>query len=66
MERTRCAQPDHDLPHGKMVCGHPLPCPHHTLVFQSVDDAIDTLDRIGRAKRTARRARARRKPEGTE
>ena len=28
MRRT-CAHPDRDCP--KMICDHPLPCPHHTV-----------------------------------
>lgn len=27
-----CRQPDRDVP--KLVCGYPLPCPHHTLVLE--------------------------------
>ena len=26
-----CKQPDRDAP--KMVCGYPLPCPHHAVVM---------------------------------
>ena len=25
-----CKQPDRDVP--RMMCGYPLPCPHHTLI----------------------------------
>jgi len=28
-----CKQPDRDVP--ALVCGYPLPCPHHTLILQS-------------------------------
>lgn len=28
-DRRTCAQPDRHVP--KLVCGYPLPCPHHTL-----------------------------------
>ena len=30
-----CKRPDHDAP--KLVCGHPLPCPHHTIVILEKD-----------------------------
>lgn len=26
-----CKQPDRDVP--KLQCGHPLPCPHHTVTI---------------------------------
>ncbi len=29
--RLTCAQPDRHVP--KLVCGYPLPCPHHTLTL---------------------------------
>ncbi|HEX9640575.1 MAG TPA: hypothetical protein VGB13_04605 [Candidatus Krumholzibacteria bacterium] len=28
-----CQQPDRDAP--RMVCGYPLPCPHHTVVMET-------------------------------
>lgn len=28
---TTCKKPDRDVP--ALVCGYPLPCPHHTVVF---------------------------------
>lgn len=30
-----CTFPDRDVP--KLVCGHPLPCPYHTLVIAEKD-----------------------------
>jgi hypothetical protein len=30
-----CKRPDRDAP--KLTCGHPLPCPHHTLVVLEKD-----------------------------
>jgi len=30
-DRRYCAQPDVDAP--KLECGHPLPCPRHTLIL---------------------------------
>jgi hypothetical protein len=29
--RLTCLRPDHDVP--GLVCGHPLPCPRHTVVL---------------------------------
>lgn len=29
--RTHCRHPDRDVP--GLVCGYPLPCPHHTLMI---------------------------------
>lgn len=31
--RTHCIQPDRDVP--GIVCGYPLPCPHHTVVLNA-------------------------------
>ncbi len=28
---VRCERPDRHVP--KLMCGHPLPCPHHTVVI---------------------------------
>ena len=51
-----CRRPDRDAP--KLLCGHPLPCPHHTVtmtenwVYSPVDlpeEALDRLEEIGRA-----------------
>lgn len=30
-KRLNCRQPDKDCP--KILCGHPLPCPYHTVVM---------------------------------
>jgi hypothetical protein len=32
-ETKTCQQPDRDCP--PIICGHPLPCPHHTLVIDA-------------------------------
>jgi len=32
-ERTTCKHPDRDCP--KLVCGYPLPCPHHTATIDA-------------------------------
>ncbi len=29
---TTCKKPDRDAP--RLVCGYPMPCPHHTLVLE--------------------------------
>ncbi len=31
-----CTAPDVDIP--KMFCGHPLPCPHHTVIIDATND----------------------------
>lgn len=31
MSTLTCQQPDRDVP--RIVCGYPLPCPHHTAVI---------------------------------
>jgi len=31
MSVLSCQKPDVDSP--KLVCGHPLPCPHHTVII---------------------------------
>lgn len=38
MGDSTCQRPDRDAP--KLACGHPLPCPHHTVV---VDGSRDSL-----------------------
>ncbi len=30
-----CKQPDRDCP--KLVCGYPMPCPHHTAIIDTTD-----------------------------
>ena len=41
--RLLCKQPDRDVP--KIECGHPLPCPYHTLVIEadSMEQAVDKV-----------------------
>lgn len=54
-----CSRPDVDSP--RIVCGYPLPCPHHTVTVDLVSDPITVtvqvnpyaplspvLDRLGR------------------
>jgi hypothetical protein len=38
-----CVAPDRDEPH--LICGHPLPCPYHTLVMTE-DEALDFLEEL--------------------
>lgn len=33
-----CKQPDRDVP--KLVCGYPLPCPHHTVMINAADGSV--------------------------
>lgn len=37
-ERTHCNKPDRDVP--GIVCGYPLPCPHHTAIIEITDDRV--------------------------
>ena len=34
-----CRQPDRDCP--KLMCGHPLPCPHHTAILDTTTEPPD-------------------------
>lgn len=38
-----CVAPDRHEPH--LLCGHPLPCPYHTLVMTE-DEALDFLEEL--------------------
>lgn len=38
-----CVQPDRHNPH--LICGYPLPCPHHTIVMDE-EQAIDFLEEL--------------------
>lgn len=42
-ESRLCVCPDRDVP--DLICGHPLPCPHHTIIieYEELDDFIDDL-----------------------
>jgi hypothetical protein len=42
-----CTQPDRDVP--GMLCGYPLPCPYHTIVFENVETAVEFLEKIDAA-----------------
>jgi hypothetical protein len=35
-EHRTCRHPDRDCP--KLMCGYPLPCPHHTVIID--EDAV--------------------------
>jgi len=41
MTPERCKHPDHDQP--KMVCGHTIPCPYHTVVINADAQPVPTL-----------------------
>ncbi len=43
-----CERPDRDVP--KLVCGHPLPCPYHTVIIDT-DWGTVSLP-LGNARRT--------------
>jgi len=38
-----CTQPDRHEP--KLVCGYPLPCPHHTIVVEE-EKALELLEQL--------------------
>jgi hypothetical protein len=40
-----CRAPDRDVP--KIVCGYPLPCPHHTAIVDVATDEVAIPVRIG-------------------
>lgn len=42
-ERGLCTNPDHDNPN--LICGHPLPCPHHTLVMNE-DEMVSFCEEL--------------------
>ncbi len=62
-----CRRPDRDCP--KLVCGYPLPCPHHTVVIDLDKNGVpkdandwseaDWLDLYRTMKRLIRRVAAR-------
>jgi hypothetical protein len=74
MADTTCQKPDRDVP--GLVCGYPLPCPHHTDAVIEVrprghapeirtrrplpPKAIQRLDEIGRALAKPKRRQRRR------
>jgi len=51
-ERTQCTHPDRDEP--DLICGYPLPCPHHTneilsdgrVVLRGNSQNKETADRL--------------------
>lgn len=36
MKVPTCSHPDHDYP--KLLCGHPIPCPLHTVTMDATKD----------------------------
>lgn len=55
-KRLYCERPDRTCP--KLKCGHPLPCPHHTVtmtplwVYSPQPLPAETLDRLEDIART--------------
>lgn len=43
-EHLTCQQPDHDCP--GLICGHPLPCPWHTIVFDTEGKRVEVPEDI--------------------
>lgn len=41
MMRNFCQKPDHDIP--GIVCGHPLPCPYHTVTIELNAKPVPTI-----------------------
>lgn len=50
-----CACPDRHEP--KMVCGYPMPCPHHTPECARKIKVLAVLDRRAATKRRVRKAK---------
>ena len=40
-ERNYCKQPDRHVP--EIVCGHPLPCPYHTIIIDTTAEPVPTI-----------------------
>ena len=38
MDYPTCRHPDRDVP--KLMCGYPLPCPHHTVVLDLAKQTV--------------------------
>ena len=36
-----CEKPDKDNP--KLICGYPIPCPHHTIIIDTIKDTRTKL-----------------------
>ena len=43
-EHLTCRHPDRDEP--KLMCGYPLPCPHHTVIIDADAAHRDDPNRI--------------------
>lgn len=39
--RKCCNKPDRDVP--EIVCGHPLPCPYHTVIIDTTAKPVPTI-----------------------
>jgi len=46
MKNLTCRRPDKDF--AELICGHPLPCPHHTVVIEK-DEEKERLCRLFKA-----------------
>ena len=40
-ERKYCNKPDRHVP--EIVCGHPLPCPYHTVIIDTTTKPVPTI-----------------------
>ena len=38
MSSPTCRHPDREVP--KLMCGYPLPCPHHTVIIHADKDPV--------------------------
>jgi len=54
-QRLTCLRPDRDV--ARLVCGYPLPCPHHTAIIEGLAVTIPPempLSQVPRLRRIAR------------
>ena len=57
MREGACRRPDRDEP--RMVCGYPLPCPHHSMVIDMTEEptVIAKANHADPSQKTIRRLR---------
>lgn len=65
MDTLTCKQPDRDCP--GLQCGHPLPCPHHTIIVENgkinLPEQLPKPEVLGRVFRIAKIIKDKTKPQ---
>lgn len=51
-----CNKPDVDVP--KLICGYPLPCPHHTYIIENGNVEIPEISKLGDVEKLEKIAKA--------